>query len=379
MRGLKSLDPEGRLATAASAKEGAVPDALLVSRLDLEQYLLELPPMPEERVRAALAFRLGALYPGAADTASIDFARNRGGGNSFLLFVMDDEALAAYRGAAGDLPLVSQSLLAADMAPRGEWSCVFWTAAWASLDRFEDGRLTESIVIVRAGEPMRDWSNLMRKRTAAGHGDATVLVSDDASADSAFLEALGSEGGCASLSVLPLAAVLPRVRLSASTVFPIRPRSRRRRRFALAALSCLDALLALALAYRYSGALEEEEAALKARYLSMQMRNGAALRLSEETDAKEKKYDSLIAGDPPDMYAVIAGIATRSGEGTRILSLVLEGGAFEMEAEGRDALAALARLEETEGLKGIKLRQSVPMRGGIERFSISGSYGNDRL
>jgi len=66
VRGLKSLDPEGRLATAASAKEGAVPDALLVSRLDLEQYLLELPPMPEERVRAALAFRLGALYPGAA-------------------------------------------------------------------------------------------------------------------------------------------------------------------------------------------------------------------------------------------------------------------------------------------------------------------------
>lgn len=378
MRRLVCLDREGELKAAASAGKRPAPDALLLSRLDVEQYRLELPPMPAGRVAAALRFRLGALYPGNGESARIDSVRNGIAGNGFLLFVMSDEALSSYRSAAGGLPLVSQCLIAADLAPRGPWSCVFWTREWASLDSFEEKKLTESQYIRRADDPPGDWLRLMQKSAATNRGELAVLVADDASSDISALSVLGPESGASSFRVMPLAGVLHRIRRSRAVAFPIRPRIRRARRFALAALAGIDALLAAALLCRYAAALGAEEAVLRDRCLQMQRRNGTALRLVEEAAAKEEKYRSLVAGETPDTYAVIAGIAVRLGEGTRILSLVVKDGVFRMEAEGRDALATLALLEGSGDLQGLELHQSVPEKGGMERFSISGSYGHDR-
>jgi hypothetical protein len=376
VRRLQYLDAEGALKTAASVSVLAAPDALLVSRLELEQYLLELPPLPEKRLKPALEYRLGALYPGALDSARIDYLRNKSRGNAFILFVMSEDALAAHRRSAGSLPLVSPTLIAAGMAPRGEWNCVFWTRGWASLDRFDDRKLAESLVVGRSGEIRDDWSRLMRKRGAADPGAATVLVTEDAAEDSPSLEALLSEEGFTSLKLLPLARILARIRLSDALLFPQRPRIRKRRRFAIAALAILDALSALALAIGYARSLEEEGASLKESYLRMQGQNGAALLLTEEAEAKEEKYRALIALKPPDGYELISSIATGAGEGTRILSLALKDGGFEMEAEGRDALATLALLEASPRLGGIKLRRSLRAESGLERFSISGNCGD---
>jgi hypothetical protein len=196
--------------------------------------------------------------------------------------------------------------------------------------------------------------------------------------DLASLEAHCAEEGSASSRVLPLAKVLTRVRLRSALLFPVRPRIRKRRRVAVAALACVDALSALALAFGYLHGLEGEKNALAGAYLRMQRQNGAALRLSEEAEAKEKKFLELAADTPPDTYALIAGIATRLGEGTRILSLVLKDGSFEMEAEGGDALATLALLEGTSKLGGLVLRRSLAEKNGLERFFISGKFGDDR-
>jgi hypothetical protein len=67
-----------------------------------------------------------------------------------------------------------------------------------------------------------------------------------------------------------------------------------------------------------------------------------------------------------------------AGAGARILDLVVKDGDFQMEAEGRDALATLSLLERSGKFKVVKLHQSIPEKNGMERFSISGSYGNDR-
>jgi hypothetical protein len=354
--------------------------ALLLSPLDVEQYLLELPPMSERQIAATLRFRLSALYPGDCKTARIDYVRNGGSRGSYAVFVMAEESLAAYRRAGGGKALVSQALMARELAPRGPWTCVSWTAQWAAIDRFKDRDLKESCRIARSGGARSDLSRLVMGLVEERIEKATVLVAVEALDEIKELgEACAELGlGAGEPRILPLAEAMGRIRVSRAVLFPPRPRARKARGYLLAALASADILLAGGLASRYVGALEAERGTLQARYLAMQRQNGASLRLIEELRAKEKKYKELAATEAPDMYALVAAIATNIGEGSRIIGLVVKEGNFQLEAEGHDALSALGALQGSGDFREVKLHQSVPGPSGIERYSLSGRYADDR-
>ena len=78
------------------------------------------------------------------------------------------------------------------------------------------------------------------------------------------------------------------------------------------------------------------------------------------------------------MYELVSAIALNIGAGSRVAGLVVKEGSFQLEAVGSDALSALAGLEGSGRFNEAKLRQSVPEAGGVERFSVSGSYVDER-
>jgi hypothetical protein len=349
------------------------PQAVLLSRLEVEQYIVELPPMSEERAEAALRYRLDSLYPGDRETARIDYVRNGAKGRGYLLFAVEESALEACRAEAKGRALLSSSLVALELSPRGASSILFWTASWASLDLFESGALIESRRIPRGAAPEDDLRRLLPMQ--AGEGRRTTLVlASDTEGDRALVEKALDELGVKDRRTLALADALSRVRLSRASVFPLRPRSRRARAFALAVGLCLDLLLAVLLAARYASGREAELARLREEYLRLQRKNGEALRLVDEIAAKERRYEILSADEVPDMYAAVASLASGAGRGCRILSLVFKEGDFRMEAEGVDALTSLAALEASGDFEAVKLHESSPGAGGLARFAISGRF-----
>jgi hypothetical protein len=348
---------------------------ILLSRLDVEQYLVELPPLSEEKVGTALKYRLPALYPGSIESAHIDFVRNGGKGNRYILFVVGEALLAAYRREAKGGELLSPTLVAKELSPRGPWTSVFWASAWASLDRFEGGALIASRRVRRSGEVAEDLSRLLSEGELEKCGKrASVFVSEDASGDEGALEGAGADLGMREFRILPLSSALPRLRMPRALLFPLRPRVRKARGYALVAIACLDLALACILAHRSLGGLDAELSALREDYLRLQRRNGETLRLLDEISASEGAYEKLLAEETPDMYAVISSVAAGMGPGCRILSLVVREGEFRVEAEGPDALAALSKLELSGDFAIVKLHQSLPIAAGRERFTISGKW-----
>jgi hypothetical protein len=346
---------------------------LLLSRLEVEQYLVELPPLPEERIGAALKYRLPALYPGSCESAHIDFVRNGVKGDRYVLFVVDEALLEAYRREAKGGELLSPTLIAKELSPRGPWTSVFWASAWASLDRFEDGALIASRRVRRSGGVAEDLSRLLPEGEREKCGKcASIFVSEEASGDMGALEGAGADLGIRECRILPLSRVLPDIRIPRALLFPLRPRVRKARYYALVALACLDLALACAFAYRSLRGLDAELSAVRDDYLRMQRRNGETLSLLDEIAANEGKYEKLLAAETPDMYEVVSSVAADTGSGCRILSLLVQEGEFSVEAEGPDALAALSKLELSGDFTSVKLHQSLPIAAGRERFTISG-------
>jgi hypothetical protein len=314
----------------------------LLSPFEAEVFVVSLPPMRDRLVAGALRFRLGSLYPGDAESAALDYARNGGEGNEYVLLAAEASRLAAYREEAGGLPLVSPVLLALSRAPRGgSWAYLFWTRDWASLSLLEDGRLVAHRRAPSAGEPRETLRRLVDGLDPLSFGRAFVAAAAPEGELRAACDAAGL--GAQSLEIGGVEDELASAKRRSAEAFPARARRRTSRRRALALLACLDLLLAVGLLGRYAAALEREGRRLEDRYLEAQRRSGASLKLEEEIAAKEKAYAELRSGQAPDMYALVSSVASKLAAGDAIAGLLAKDGEFQLDAQGRDALSREGR------------------------------------
>jgi len=361
--------------------------AVLLSRLDAEQWVVELPPMRRDRAASAIRFRVASLHPRASESLKIDFVPNGRKPGSYLVFAAEASVIAAAGAKADGLPILSPTLLAAELSPAGPWSCLFWDARWASLDHFLDGVLVETRRIMRGGDAPRDLRKLVGTAgiegpvdgvavdgEVAGRGTGSAGGEPDASL--AELGAAFAEVGVKPGRLCRLEDLLPRVRAGRAAVFPRSPRSRSLRRRALAALVGFDLLLALALAARIQGSLDRELEETRKLYLGLQREHGGALRLADEAAAAERRYAELAAARTPDMYYLVEAVAANVGPGAGIRSLVVSEGEFRAEAEGPSALSCLSALESSGAFASVRLGQAQPSPGGAERFSLSGRFAS---
>lgn len=361
--------------TAAARKQDAAPDGLLVSRLDCEQYIVDLPPMSERQVEEALRYRVPALYPGKPGEAAIDHEANGSSSGSFLLFVMPARILESYR--AAGLPLVSSVLLERKLAGRADRAFMLWTSDWVSYDRFSKGVLLESACVRRSGDVEADLGALLARLGAPSSVPVEVLAVDQAMAGLSDVTRLLEARGCADSVQISLSAAIAAVPSGSARIFPDAPRRQGRAGLALKLLVAANVLALVLCLVRYGDARSGSLAAAKREYDEALAKKGAALRLEEETAAMRKRYEALVSDRAPAMYDIISELAFALGDDTKIVDLLVKDGDFQLEARGRDALAALARLERAPHLVEVRLRQAVPDGGGGERFSLSGRYGHD--
>jgi hypothetical protein len=143
-------------------------------------------------------------------------------------------------------------------------------------------------------------------------------------------------------------------------------------------LAVADLVLAAWTTHRIADVEEHRSAALKETYETEKKAYAAAEEKRTELRALMDEH-ALAAGKGRGTgYGTIAEIAGCLGGSGRIKSLSVRSGAFSVEAEGPDALAAFARFGESEALEGVKLQNVLPAEAGGDSFTVSGRFRDDR-
>jgi len=334
-------------------------DSVLVSRLDCDVRVVEIPPVPEREVHALLRYRLRSLYPGSSEETVIDH-RLIGDGRALLL-IMRRDILELYRRAAGRRRLLLPFELFERQAGRRDALRVWFLA----------GSWQEHLVFRRGAV---ESSGLYR-----ADGDTSELrpLEQGIPPETLAIPALYFASAAEPTEPPPGALVVSAADLhvgSAAGVF------RERRRglswgLRVLALASLAALLGLLVLYRFVGTVERRAEALRQAAADLQAVSARILLLQDEIGDLERSIGVLEARRPLDVYAALSAVGRTLGGEATIESLVLRGGAFQIEAVASDPLGIMERFRRSESFEEAKLSQVVPdPRTGAERFSFSGSF-----
>jgi hypothetical protein len=353
---------------------------IMVSRLDFDVQIIELPAMPEKEVEAFLSYRIRGLYPGQPERTSFDYRiLARGGKRYAVLSLFQRETLEEYRRLADGRPLFSSLSLLLPLLgsmPTGrDLACLFWQDTWLEALVLREGQPPRSCVVKRGAGSASELDQLLCLAAIdLSKADCLAVVAERERAELGQLVAARlSEPG--TLKLLSTAQALGRSLRGPAALFTA-PKARfplpRGLRLELGAAILL--LLLFLAAKRGADREVLELASLRREVQAAQGRSSQVLALEREVQSLEESSAQLGRSRPPDPYWVLSELQAVLGAGTRINSFILERGTFQLEAVGPDPLR-LMEVFKTRGrsFENVKLIQIVPTQDSRrEQFRITG-------
>jgi hypothetical protein len=358
----------------------------VVSPGELHTYVLDLPPLPRDRISGAIRTRLRILHPGDPDDAAVDFHRNGDSPLSYLAFVADKAAVERYAGTGpAALPPVS---VFASFAEKGEPQniALFWADGWIEAARMAGPRVeaVESAPAGHdAGETIRSLRDSLFEKAGPGDGippsvPAKLFYLPDRSPPLGLMEdALAAAGVAEATTIEVDAAKVGRLKRE-YVLFSAPPRRRKILKRAALALAAANLALAAWTTLRIAEAEEHYGATIKKTYEAEKAAYAAVEEKRIELLTLMDEYALIAEKRSGTGYGTIAEIAKCVGDGGCIKSLSVRSGSFSVEAEGPDALAAFGRFGESAAFAGVKLQNVLPAEAGRDSFTVSGRLRDDR-
>jgi hypothetical protein len=330
----------GAMAGGRVTRAGSGPfDALLVSRLDFDVLVLDIPPIPHRELEGLVRYKLRSRYPGDPRQTSFDYRLvHRGKVRRAIVFVARTSTVEAYRAVAGRRPLVAPCQLVDRRVPRrGVFHAWIGDGRWAEVLEYRDGVLETSRVVRRG---TGDWP--------AG-GDDTISLP----LASLQLRRDGLKGLFPTPGPGPTVPAGVRMTLLAATIL----------------------VLGVLVLFRFARREEARVDRLQAIARSMEQEALASHALRQEVNALLLERDWLDASVPQDRYRLLAELSAVLVDAARLRAIELRDDRFQLEATGGDPLALMEALEARDGFDGLQLSQVVPdAASGTERFAISGVF-----
>jgi len=353
---------------------------IMVSRLDYDVQVIELPSLAEKEVEGFLTYRIRSLYPGQPDQTAFDYRiLARGGKRYAVLFLFRRETLEEYRRLAAGKPLFSSfsvllPLLGRDR-PGRDLLCLFWHDLWLEALVLREGEPPRSFAGKRGAGAAAELSQIL-SIAAADLSRADFLMVCPEEEQEALRELLAPRlPESATLTVLSAPQALRRIARGPEPLFAGRPDPfpvPRSLRLELGvALVLLLAFLALK---RTVDRDASYLASLRREMQAAQGRSAQVLALQKEIEDLQARSAGLGRKRPADPYRVLSELQSVLGPGTRINSFVIERGTFQLEAVGPDPLRLMEVFKaRTESFENVKLIQIVPLRDtSRELFRITG-------
>ncbi len=343
--------------------------ALLMSRLDFDVRVFEIPPVPDREIEGLIRLRLRSVYPGNPNETAFDFrVIKRGPVRRAVVFIARKRIVDAYRDAAGRKPLLLPYLLLAQQVPRrGDFRAWVCNGRWAELLVWKDGVLASSMVRRMARGRRFDLSQEEARLPAEGRTGRLTVV-----APGQELETMEKSEGVSFISL----EKLPRPRRATDGLFaargrmPVVPQAAR-----LAGLAALLLLLGVLTFFKYVGTVEAYDGRLRTLAASLQAGNKQVLAVQEEIDALTARGARLDAQQPRDLYLLLSELSAVLGDSARIRSLTVRENSFQVDAVGTNPLKLMEGFKSRSSFADMKLAQVVPdPRTGRELFSFSGVF-----
>lgn len=357
-------------------------ELFLASPLEMQTQILDLPRIENAHIGGTVRIMLRSLHPGNPESVLSDFLVSVTGAQDYAayggplpVFTSLRETIDAFRDAGKPIipgiallaPTARLDNLADDI---GILSC----PEWSELVRFKDGKPVSATAVkgLSAKSAERTIRKLFDLPSLESTGIFTILIGDLPAVTrgdvptcknfrSAGIETLSGERGPA--------------RVKDIEIFGLRKKKKTNTFAALtAALVLLNlACMFLSLESRIGGR-EERCQSLKKEYGTRLREITEINRLTEELKAVNDKAPG-VASDP-EPYLVLSALTEKSRR-MHVRSVNIQGRSFQLTAVGRDSLQILSTVSASPFFRNVSLRQSTPLDGGDELFTISGETADD--
>jgi hypothetical protein len=136
-------------------------EALMMSRVDFDIKVTEVPPVHESEMENLLTYKLRSLYPGDPESTAFDYkvlVKNKQ--RHAVIFITSKETLESYKQVADKKPLfLSFPITNALMQKYDEGDCIlfYWHRDWVDISIYEKGIFISSSAIRREKEAFLDF------------------------------------------------------------------------------------------------------------------------------------------------------------------------------------------------------------------------------
>jgi hypothetical protein len=381
-----STDFAGSADTAASAASTgssvSTPiSGLMMSRVDFEIKVIELPKIPDSEIDGFLKYRIRSLYPGRPAETVFDY-RILGKRKKKLavLVITRRETLDAYRSLPGGerlfVPFNLMYPFAEELRDRSAL-LVFWHSSGAEYYEF-GGEEAQSGLIKRSGRTAKDLSRLRKLIEEKAGADRRVIFCppDECEELARALEPLQEDG--TRIEIRPLAEALGKLGRRDSFLF-VEKKERKLPPPGLRIQALLFLVLVLGALLLRRDAVRQENyrAELSERLRAIEAETAEVVRLEQEVSALQERVEQLRARTPVDHYRLLSELTEVFGGRAEIRSLILEKDYFQLEAVGRDPLSLMEEFKAAPLFQEVRLLNIVPVRGadtGLELFKITGRF-----
>jgi hypothetical protein len=344
-------------------------DVHLMSRLDFDVRVLDIPPVPDREVAGLIRLKLRSVYPGNPCDTAFDFRLvRRGAIRRAIVFVSRTSTVDAYREAAGRRPLVLPYQMVLPRVPkRGIFRAWILQGNWAELLVFRDA-VPVSSTVKRLGRSRRFDLETEEGSVPEHLRSGTVVVA----APAEQLDSLEKRDGTA---YIPL-ETMNSARWKPDGLFrPEQKRAFPNQRTRLIALAAAMVVPGFLLFYKYVGSIEAQADRLTSLAASLEKSSQEAIDARREIDVLRAERARLESLSPRDLYLFLSELSLVVGERARIVSMSVKDDGFQVDAVGSNPFELMEGFKENKVFSDTKLSQVIPDgRSGRERFSITGAF-----
>ena len=346
-----------------------VVDPLLMSRLDFDVHVLDIPPVPDKEIAGLIKLKLRSVYPGNPQDTAFDYhVVRRGAVRRAIVFVSRRKTVDAYREAAGRRPLVLPYQLILPRVPKkGAFRAWILHGDWAECLVFHDSIPVCSIV-KRLTRGTRFDLETGEDSVRADLRSGSVVVA----APAEQLEQMVKRDGAA---YLLLEDLRPGRWRPEGLFHPEQHRAVPGHRIRLLVLAAIAVVLGFLLLFKYVSLVEARADRLSKLADSLENSNQKTLDAQRDIGVLRVERARLESLSTSDIYLLLSDLSLVIGQRARIVGMSVRDGSFQLDAVGSDPLELMEDFKRKEVFADITLSQVVPDgTSGRERFSVVGAY-----
>jgi hypothetical protein len=375
--------PKGAASADPSRINKDVSNTILMSRTDFTVKIVDVPPLPEDQLKAMLAYRIKSLHPGDPARTAFDYLLLPWRGAHYaVLFITPIAVRDSYRhlGETNRLilpfQLLKRSILECD---RDEAYFLFWHRHWIDMFAIKAGKPAASYVIKRTTGLKHDLSKIMKLLSPGPSGALfTHYCGQDETTN--IEERFSAVYPDHDVRFVPFEELFRTDIARKDTLFlkrkPIRlPRLRRR----LAIYGAMAAVLAVALFFRFVEHQQAYRDKLKGIETSLTEKNKDLAAKLKEMRNLEKEYAGLRGQKPVDLYRLLAELSAVFPADAAVQSVVVKTNAFQLEGTGSHPLVIEQKLKDHPLFSAIEVTEMKPVPGSDRQmFRMKGVFTNEK-